>query len=77
MLIPNHTAINNSSNLFISFFKLMFPFCNPWIRSDSHRKKSHLLGMLPGLVVNVEDSQSEPWSLDVSSIPKFALKLDG
>ncbi len=36
-----------------------------------------LLGKLPGLVVNVEDSQSEPWSLDVSSIPGFALKLDG
>ncbi len=26
-------------------------------------------GKLPGLVVNVGDSQSEPWSLDVSSIP--------
>jgi hypothetical protein len=29
-------------------------------------------GKLPGLVVNIEDSQSEPWSLDVSSIPGFA-----
>ncbi len=29
-------------------------------------------GKLPGLVVNVEDSQSEPWSLDMSSIPGFA-----
>ncbi len=29
-------------------------------------------GKLPGLVVNVEDSQSEPWSLGVSSIPGFA-----
>jgi hypothetical protein len=27
---------------------------------------------LPGLVVNFEDSQSEPWSLDLSSIPGFA-----
>ncbi len=26
-------------------------------------------GKLPGLVANAEDSQSEPWSLDVSSIP--------
>ncbi len=34
-------------------------------------------GKLPGLVVNVKDSQSEPWSLDVSSIPGFAKKLDG
>jgi hypothetical protein len=31
-----------------------------------------LLGKLPGLVVNVKDSLSEPWSLDVSSIPGFA-----
>jgi hypothetical protein len=31
-----------------------------------------LLGKLSGLVVNVEDSQSEPWSLNVSSIPVFA-----
>jgi hypothetical protein len=31
-----------------------------------------VFGKLPGLVVNVEDSQSEPWSLDVSSIPVFA-----
>jgi hypothetical protein len=30
------------------------------------------MGKLPGLVVNVEDSQSEPWSLDMSSIPRFA-----
>ncbi len=37
----------------------------------------HFLGKLPGLVVKVVDSQSEPWSLDVSSIPRFALKLDG
>ncbi len=29
-------------------------------------------GKLPGLVVNIEDSQSEPKSLDVSSIPGFA-----
>jgi hypothetical protein len=34
-------------------------------------------GKLPGLVVNVEDSQSEQWSLDVSSIPGFAYELDG
>jgi hypothetical protein len=31
-----------------------------------------VLGKLPGLVVNVEDSQSELWSLDASSIPGFA-----
>ncbi len=36
-----------------------------------------VLGKLPGLVVNADNSQSEPWSLDVSSIPGFALKLDG
>ncbi len=34
--------------------------------------RKQTLGKLPGLVVNVEDSQSEPWSLDVSSIPGFA-----
>jgi hypothetical protein len=28
-------------------------------------------GKLPGLVVNIKDSQSEPWSLDVGSIPRF------
>jgi hypothetical protein len=28
-------------------------------------------GKLPGLVVNVKDSQSEPWSSDVGSIPAF------
>ncbi len=28
-------------------------------------------GMLPGLVVNVKDSHSEPWSSHVSSIPRF------
>ncbi len=28
-------------------------------------------GKLPDLVVNIEDSQSEPWSLDVSSILGF------
>ncbi len=33
--------------------------------------KNLKMGRLPGLVVNVEDSQSEPWSLDVSSIPGF------
>jgi hypothetical protein len=35
------------------------------------RKKTRLVGKLPGLVVNIEDSQSESWSLDVSSIPGF------
>jgi hypothetical protein len=34
--------------------------------------KSDIGGEAPGLVVNIEDSQSEPWSLDVSSIPRFA-----
>jgi hypothetical protein len=29
-------------------------------------------GKLPGLVVCIKDSQFEPWSLDVSSIPGFA-----
>jgi hypothetical protein len=36
-----------------------------------------MVGKLPGLVVNVEDSQSEPWSSDVGSIPGFTQKLDG
>ena len=30
-----------------------------------------MLGILPGLVVNVEDSQSEPWSSDVGSNHNF------
>ncbi len=30
-----------------------------------------LRGKLPGLVVNVKDLQSEPWSSDVGSIPGF------
>ncbi len=39
----------------------------------SHSKgKEDNKGMLPGLAVNIEVSQSEPWSLDVSSIPGFA-----
>ncbi len=32
---------------------------------------------LPGIVVNFEDSQSEPCFLDMSSIPGFTYKLDG
>ncbi len=28
-------------------------------------------------MVNVKDSQSEPWSSDVGSIPGFTYKLDG
>jgi len=36
-----------------------------------------LVGKLPGLVVNVEDSRSEPWSLDVGSNTGFTKKLDG
>jgi hypothetical protein len=28
-------------------------------------------------VVNVKDLHSEPWSSDVSSIPRFTQKLDG
>ncbi len=39
--------------------------------------KYSLWGMLPGLVVNIEDSQFKPWSLDVSLIPGFTLKLNG
>ncbi len=31
----------------------------------------------PGLVVNAEDSQSEPWSSDVGLNPGFTSKLDG
>jgi hypothetical protein len=32
----------------------------------------NISGKHPGLVMNIEDSQSEPWCLDVSSIPRFA-----
>ena len=36
------------------------------------------LGKLPpGLVVNVEDSRSEPWSLDMGLNRGITLKLDG
>jgi hypothetical protein len=35
-----------------------------------------IIGKLPGLVVNVEDSRSEPWSLDVGSNPGFTKTLD-
>ncbi len=34
-------------------------------------KKILKLGKLPGLVVNIEDSQSEPWSSDVGLITGF------
>jgi len=33
--------------------------------------------MQTGLVVNAEDSQSEPWSSDVGLNPGFTSKLDG
>ena len=32
-----------------------------------------LLGKPPGLVVNVVDSRSKPWSLDVGSNPDFTI----
>ncbi len=38
----------------------------------SIKPKTGCKGKLPGLVVNIKDSQSEPWSLDVSSVPGFA-----
>ncbi len=34
-------------------------------------------GKLPGLVVNVKDSQFEPLSLDMGLNPGFTKKLDG
>ena len=33
-----------------------------------------LKGKLSGLVVNIKDSRSEPWSLDVGSNPGFTKK---
>ncbi len=35
------------------------------------------VGYLRGIAGNVKDSQYEPWSSDVSSIPGFTSKLDG
>ncbi len=35
------------------------------------------LGKFPGLVVSVEDSWSERWSLDMGSNPSITQKLDG
>jgi hypothetical protein len=39
------------------------------VKKDAMNKK--MLGKLPGLVVNVKDSQSEPWFSDMGSIPGF------
>jgi hypothetical protein len=53
--------------------KLLSFFTRKLDQQNQHfsiKVKFSLAGKLPGLVVNVEDSQSEPWSLDVSSIPK-------
>jgi len=35
------------------------------------------IGKPSGLVVNVEESRSKPWSLDMGSNPGFPEKLDG
>ncbi len=41
-------------------------------------KPTTILGKLPGLVVNNEESRSEPWSWDVGSIPALSnYYLDG
>ncbi len=47
-------------------------FGDLWVNLKIFTKFSMKKGKLPGLVVNIEDSQSEPWSLDVSLIPGFA-----
>ncbi len=39
--------------------------------SIQHRQINWNLVKFPGLVVNIEDSQSEPWSSDMGSIPVF------
>jgi hypothetical protein len=45
-----------------------------WRHRGIRKKKEvkyFVLGKLPGLVVNIKDSQSEPWSSDVGLIPVF------
>jgi len=42
---------------------------------ELNSKVNYHVGKLPGLVVNIEDSQSEPWPLDVGSNPGFTKKL--
>jgi len=49
-----------SAFLMAMVLELISPKCSAW------------LGKPPGLVVNAEDSQSKPWSLDVGSNPGFA-----
>ncbi len=46
------------------------PFFSIGLMLNNLKFKS-VLGKLPGLVVNVKDSLSEPWSSDVGSIPGF------
>ncbi len=45
-------------------------------KENEYKNESFKEGKLPGLVMNIKDSQSEPWSSDVSSILWFTLKLD-
>ncbi len=45
-------------------------------KENEYKNESFKEGKLPGLVMNIEDSQSEPWFSDVSSIPGCTLKLD-
>ncbi len=59
-------------SLWIWVFKAI---CNFKLNDEVYFLKTvnhQFMGKFPGLVVNVEDSQSEPLSLDVSSIPGFA-----
>jgi hypothetical protein len=57
----------------------VFSNCSRAVKPGNNKVgyKEQILGKLPGLVVNIKDSQSEPWSLDMSSVPGFAEKLDG
>ena len=77
---PNTNRQNITQNKIFDYFVLMLNGC--WCKSvfstffnSGHSFRDYEiggnLGKPPGLVVNVLDSQSKPWSLDVGSSPDF------